>query len=121
MTYLTPIPLGDINLQDAVLELLAFVAHVFILGTALYARKKNKIFASKGFVALSVAIALGIAAAFMDFLTELYWIDAYDLYKSFMSVLQVAGLVLFAVSLILVFRFTKFLMGEGGDREAQAT
>jgi len=105
-------PFDEIDLSDAILEGLALVAFLFVLVMAFYAKKNNKIFASKGFPVLITGIALGTLSAFMDFLTEFYWIDNYELYKLTMVVFQIVGLLLFAISLMILFHFTKFLLGE---------
>ncbi|MHA1491657.1 MAG: hypothetical protein ACTSRI_18630 [Promethearchaeota archaeon] len=112
MAFLAP---SDINLQDAFLEAMSLIAYIFLFIMIFYARKKNKIFASKGFAVLILAVVLGVISAFMDFFTELYWFDEieqYTIFKSIMSSLQIASLIIFALSLVLVFRFTKFMMGE---------
>ncbi len=112
MAFLAP---SDINVQDAFLEAMSIVAYIFLLIMIFYARKKNKIFASKGFPVMIFAVLLGVLSAFMDFFTELYWFDEiehYRIFKSIMSSLQIASLLIFALSLVLVFRFTKFMMGE---------
>ena len=105
-------PLDEIDLSDAILEGLALVAFLFVLLMVFYAKKKNKIFASKGFLILITGIILGTLSAFMDFLTEFYWIDNYEAYKLTMVVFQIVGLLLFAISLMILFNFTKFLLGE---------
>ena len=110
MQFLSPIE--DINLSDAILEGLALIAYLFVLLMAFYAKKKNKIFASKGFLILISGIVLGIISAGMDFFTEFYWIDNYEQYKLTLVVFQIVGLLLFAISLMILFNFTKFLMGE---------
>lgn len=105
-------PLKEIEISDAVLEGLSLFAFLFVLLMAFYAKKNNKIFASKGFLVLITGIILGTFSAFMDFLTEFYWIDNYEVYKLTMAVFQIVGLLLFAISLMILFRFTKFLLGE---------
>ena len=110
MIFLTPST--SISTSDVILEGLSLVGYVFILFMAFYARKKNKIFASKGFPFMILAILLGTISAFMDLFSEFFWMDHYEIYKLVMSILMISGMVLFAVSLILVFRFTRFMMGE---------
>ncbi|MFX0098614.1 MAG: hypothetical protein ACFFCS_03465 [Candidatus Hodarchaeota archaeon] len=103
------------NPLDAFLEAMAIVGYAFVLVMLFHVKKKNKIFASKGFPLMVVALLLGVASAIMDFFTEIYWIkpdEAYQLFKLTYLILQIASLGLFAVSLILVFRFTRFMMGE---------
>jgi len=110
MVFLSPI--DEINLSDAILEGLALIAYLFVLVMAFYAKKNNKIFASKGFLVLISGIVLGIISAGMDFFTEFYWIDNYEPYKLTLVVFQIVGLLLFAISLMILFNFTKFLLGE---------
>lgn len=105
-------PIDGIDLSDAFLEGLALIAFLFVLVMAYYAKKNNKIFASKGFPVLISGIFLGTIAAFMDFFTEFYWIDNYEFYKLTMAVFMIVGLLLFAISLMILFHFTKFLLGE---------
>lgn len=115
MGFLT---LEQVNLQDVVLEGVSFLAYIFFFVMILYARRKNKIFASKSFSIMILALILGICSAFMDFFTELYWFENYNnylLFKSLISGLQIASLLIFAISLLLVFRFTKFMLGEDGE------
>ena len=103
------------ELRDMFLELLAIVGYAFVLIMVFYARKKNKIFASKGFPVMVIALLLGTTSAFMDFFSEIYWFDTLEIFLRFKFVyliLQIASLALFALSLILVFKFTKFMMGE---------
>ncbi|MHA1803932.1 MAG: hypothetical protein ACTSU4_05300 [Promethearchaeota archaeon] len=112
MTFL---PLEEINIQDAVLEFLSLIAYIFLFVMVFYARKKNKIFASKGFPLMVLAIIMGIIGAFMDFFTEFYWFDDinnYIIFKTAFSTLQITSLGIFALSLLLVFMFTKFMLGE---------
>ncbi|WP_371804387.1 hypothetical protein [Candidatus Lokiarchaeum ossiferum] len=110
MIFMTPAP--EINWLDAILEGLSLLGFVFILVMAFYAKKKNKIFASKGFPLMILAISMGLISAFMDLISEFYWMDNYELFKSVMSILLIVGFSLFALSLILVFKFTQFMMGE---------
>ncbi len=105
-------PAENIDFLDVFLEGLSLLGFVFIIIMAFYARKKNKIFASKGFSVMIFAILLGTVSTFMDVLSELYWFDNYEIYKLTMSILLIAGFSLFAISLILVFKFTQFMMGE---------
>ena len=100
-------PIDEIDISDAILEGLALVAFLFVLVMAFYAKRNNKIFASKGFLILIGGIVLGTLSAFMDFLTEFYWIDNYEDFKLAMAVFQIVGLLLFAISLMILFRFTK--------------
>ena len=108
-------PIAEIDIIDAILEGLALFAFLFVLLMALYAKKNNKIFESKGFPVLITGIVLGTFSAFMDLMSEFYWInnnDYYEVYKLTMAVFQIVGLLLFAISLMILFRFTKFLLGE---------
>jgi len=108
-------PIDEIDITDVILEGLALVAFLFVLLMAFYAKKNNKIFESKGFPVLISGIVLGTFSAFMDFLSEFYWInnnDYYEVYKLIMAVFQIVGLLLFAISLMILFSFTKFLLGE---------
>ncbi|MHA1718759.1 MAG: hypothetical protein ACTSWX_12570 [Promethearchaeota archaeon] len=105
-------PLKDIDLSDVILEGLALIAYIFVLMMAFYAKKNNRIFASKGFFILISGIGLGTVSAFMDFLNEFYWIDNYEIYKTLMAIFQILGLLLFAISIMILFKFTKFLLGE---------
>ncbi len=112
MGFLT---LDQINLLDVFLEAIAVVAYVFVLLMIFYAKNKNKIFASKSFPVLVLAILLGLISGIMDLFTELYWFDTFEQYQVFkliISGLQIASLVIFAMSLLLVFKFTKYMMGE---------
>ena len=104
--------IGDIDIVDAILEGLALVAFLFVLLMAFYAKNNNKIFASKGFLVLITGIFLGTVSALMNFLTEFYWIDNYEAFKLTMVIFQIVGLLLFAFSLMILFSFTKFLLGE---------
>ena len=110
MQFLSPI--DKINISDAILEGLALIGFPFVLLMAFYAKKNNKIFASKGFLVLFTGIVLGILSAFMNFLTEFFWIDYYEVFKLTMEIFQIVGLLLFAISLMILFSFTKFLLGE---------
>ncbi len=112
--FLLPNP--EVSVQDALLEGVSIVAFAFILVMAFYARQKNKIFGSRGFPIMVAAITMGLVAAVMDFLTEFLWIETlYDEYKLVMEILFIASLLVFAASLIVSFRFTRFLMGEDED------
>ena len=107
-------PINQIDLIDVILEGLAPIAFIFVLVMAFYAKKNNKIFASKGFPVLITGIILGTISVIMDFLTEFYWIEEvyYQIYKSIVAIFQILGLLLFAISLMILFHFTKFLLGE---------
>jgi hypothetical protein len=105
-------PFEEIDLADVILEGLALIAYLFVLVMAIYAKKNNKIFASKGFLILISGIVLGVLSAGMNVFSEFYFIDAYQAYKLTMVVFQIVGLLLFAISLMILFRFTKFLLGE---------
>ncbi|MHA1583696.1 MAG: hypothetical protein ACTSWL_00450 [Promethearchaeota archaeon] len=108
----------SINLLDAILEGISLVAFIFILIMVIFSKKKNKIFASKGYPILFLSICLGTFSAGMDLFTEFFWIEpGYDIYKFIMSSLNIISLALFAFALLYVFRFTKFLMGfdEGSE------
>ena len=48
-----------------------------------YAKKKNKIFASKGFPIMVIALLLGVTSAFMDFFSEIYWFDTFEQFQIF--------------------------------------
>ncbi len=112
MGFLT---IDQIDLLDVFLEGLAVVAYIFVLLMVFYAKRKNKIFASKGFPIMVLAILLGLVSASMDLFTELYWFDTfeqYQLFKSLIAGLQIASLVIFAISLLVVFKFTTYMMGE---------
>ncbi|MHA1732363.1 MAG: hypothetical protein ACTSU5_10480 [Promethearchaeota archaeon] len=107
------IPSPEVDVDDAILEGLTLVAFAFILVMAFHARRRNKIFASRGFWIMVLAITLGLVAALMDFLTEFFWIESlYEEYKLVMNLLFVSSLFLFAVALLVVFKFTQFLLGE---------
>jgi len=109
------IAIDQIDHLDVILESLAVIAYIFVVLMVFYAKKRNKIFASKGFPVMVIAIILGLISAFMDLFTELYWFDTfeqYNVFKTLIASLQIASLVIFALSLLLVFKFTKFLMGE---------
>lgn len=110
MIFITPAP--EINWLDAVLEGLSLLGFVFILVMAFYAKEKNKIFASKGFPVMVLAILMGTTSAFMDLFSEFYWLDNYEIFKLIMSILLIGGFGLFAISLILVFKFTQYMMGD---------
>ncbi|WP_457558301.1 hypothetical protein [Candidatus Harpocratesius sp.] len=104
---------SEIDLLDVILESLSLVGFIFILIMAFYANKKNPIFRSKGFPILIIGIVLGIIAAGMDLLGEFVWFDTgYDIYKMVMSILYIFSLVVFSIAIFLVFRFTRFMMGE---------
>ncbi len=107
-------PIDEIDVVDAILEGFALIAFLFVLLMVFYAKKNNKIFGSKGFLVLITGIVLGTFSALMDFLSEFYWIDEnyYERYKLTMAVLQIVGLLLFAISLMILFSFTKLLLGE---------
>ena len=107
-------PIDEIDITDVILEGLALFAFLFVLLMAFYAKKNNKIFESKGFPVLITGIVLGTFSAFMDLMSEFYWMDQkfYEFYKLTMAVFQIVGLLLFAISLMILFRFTKFLLGE---------
>ena len=112
------LPLSEVNVLDAFFEGLSLVAYVFVLVMLFYARKKNKIFGTKGFPVMILALLLGVVSAGMDFFTELYWFDEYQsylLFKSLIAIFQIASLIIFGVSLLLVFRFTRLMLGEDGD------
>ena len=75
MGFLT---LDQIDLVDALLESLAVIAYLFVILMVFYAKRKNKIFASKGFPIMVIAIIIGLLASAMDFFTELYWFDSLE-------------------------------------------
>jgi len=109
------LPFEDINLTDFLLESIAVMGYLFVLLMVFYAKKRNKIFASKGFPILVLAIILSLTSAGMDLFTEIYWFasfEEYNVFKLLIASLQIASLLIFALSLLLVFKFTKFLMGE---------
>ena len=109
--------LSEINFQDFTLETMALVGYIFVLLTIFYAKKKNPIFASKGFSIMVIAIILGAVSASMDVSTEIYYYEVgYDIFKFIMASLQIISLIMFALSLLLVFKFTKFMMGEDSQR-----
>ncbi len=107
-------PIDEIDITDAILEGFAVIAFLFVLFMVFYAKKNNKIFASKGFLVLIIGIILGTLSVIMDFLTEFYWIEKiyYQIYKSIVAIFQIVGLLFFAISLMILFSFTKFLLGE---------
>ena len=109
------LPFEDINLTDFLLESIAVIGYLFVLLMVFYAKRRNKIFASKGFPILVLAIILSFTSAGMDLFTEIYWFNTFEQYNVFkltISILRITSLVIFALSLLLVFKFTKFLMGE---------
>ncbi len=98
--------MSEIDILDAVLQAIVFIAFVFVLIVLFYAKKKNKIFASKWFLVMVLAIVMGVVSVFMDFFTELYLFDddvLFDTYKLIMVILQIASLEIFALSLVLLF------------------
>ena len=104
---------AEVDILDAILEGLTVLAYIFVLFMVLKAKRNNKIFASKGFPLLLLAIGLGTIAGGMDLFNEFFWIENnYEIFKLFMEFTKITGLLLFAISLLVVFRFTKFLMGE---------
>jgi len=104
---------AEVDLVDAILEGLTVVAYLFVFFMIIKAKRNNKIFASKSFPLLILAIGLGTIAGGMDLFSEFFWIENnYNIFKFFMEFTKIAGLLLFAISLLLVFRFTKFLMGD---------
>lgn len=107
-------PIDGIDITDVILEGFALIAFLFVLLMVFYAKKNNKIFASKGFLILITGIVLGTLSALMDFLTEFCWIENiyYQVYKLTMAIFQIVGLLFFAISLMILFSFTKFLLGE---------
>ena len=101
------------NILDIILEGLSVIAYIFILFMAFYAIKRNPIFKSKGFPVLIFGIAFGLVAAFMDFYSEFFWFEEnYSLFKTAMTIFQIASLVIFGFAMFLVFKFTTFMMGE---------
>jgi hypothetical protein len=113
MIHIIPIAFENVAVQDAILEAISLFAYFFILAAAFYARKKNKIFATKGFPIMIISIILGLIASFMDLFTEFFWIESnYEAFKLSMSVIQILSLLLFTLALMLVFKFTSYLMGE---------
>ena len=113
------LPLDQIDLLDAFLESLAILGYIFVILMIFYAKRKNKIFASKGFPIMVIAIILGLLASAMDLFTELYWFDTFEEYNVFKSViagLKISSLIIFAFSLLILFKFTKFMMGEDLDK-----
>lgn len=117
---ITPNDFKDIDFDDVILEGLALVAYLFVLLMVFYAKKNNKIFASKGFLVLISGIILGTISAFMNFLSEFYWIEPYEVYKLTFVILQIVGLFLFAISLMILFRFTKFLLGDEDIKNSES-
>lgn len=104
---------AEVDILDAFLEGLTVLAYIFVLFMVMKAKQGNKIFASKSYPLLILAIGLGTIAGLMDLFTEFFWIENnYEIFKFFMEFTKIAGLLLFAVSLLMVFRFTTFLMGE---------
>ena len=100
------LPTAEIDILDAVLEAIVLIMFVFVLIMLFYAKKKNKIFASKWFLVMVLAIVMGIVSVFMDFFTELYLFDdelQFDIYRLIMVLLQIACLEVFALSLVLLF------------------
>lgn len=111
MIGITIVP--EIDPLDLILEALSILGYLFILFMVFYANKQNPIFKSKGFPVLVFGVVLGLIAAFMDFITEIIWIENnYEAFKFVMTIFQIGGLLLFSISLYLVFRFTEFMMGE---------
>ena len=103
------------DIRDVFLEALAIGGYAFVLIMLFYAKKRNKIFASKGFPVMVIALLFGITSAFMDFFSEIYWFDTFEqfqVFKMIYLILQIISLGLFAFSLILVFKFTRYMMGE---------
>ena len=97
---------------DIILEGLSIAGYIFILIMTFEAKKKNKIFEAKPFPLIVIAIGLGLCSATMDFLSEFFYINWYTIYKFLMVGLKISSLLLFAFGLLLLFRFTSFLMGE---------
>lgn len=104
------------NIWDLILEGLSVLGYIFVLIMAFNAKKKNKIFAAKPFPIIVIAIIIGLISAIMDVCTEFLWINRYSLYKTTFGILQIASLLLFAIGIILLFRFTTFLLGENQEK-----
>ena len=100
------LPMSEIDIVDAVLQAIVFIAFACVLIVLFYAKKKNKLFDSKWFLVMVLAIGMGVVSVFMDFFTELYLIDdeaQFDTFRLIMVILQIASLEIFALSLVLLF------------------
>ena len=105
--------LAEVDVLDAILEGLTVLAYIFVLFMVMKAKRNNKIFASKGYPLLILAVGLGGIAGGMDLFSEFFWIENnYEIFKFFMEFSKIAGLLLFAISLLVVLKFTTFLMGD---------
>ena len=104
---------AEVDILDAFLEGLTVVAYIFVLFMVMKAKRNNKIFATKSYPLLILAIGLGMVAGLMDLFNEFFWIENnYHIFKFFMEFSKIASLLIFAISLLTVFRFTTFLMGD---------
>jgi hypothetical protein len=111
----TILSFSELDVLDMILEGLTLVAYIFVFIMILYAKKKNQIFGAKPFPLLMGAVGMGLFSGLMDFSSEFIWFDKsahYDIYKSIMQILKITSLVIFAIAMLLLFRFQKFLMGE---------
>jgi hypothetical protein len=109
----------NIDFQDLILESLSLIGYIFVLIMTFNAKKRNKIFAAKPFPILVIAIILGLISAFMDVLSELLWfnnVSHYNIFKSSIGFMQIASLLLFAMGILLLFRFTSFLLGDDQEK-----
>ena len=104
---------AEVDILDAFLESLTVFAYIFVLFMVMKAKRNNKIFATKSYPLLILAIGLGMLAGLMDLFNEFFWIENnYEIFKFFMEFSKIASLLIFAISLLTVFRFTTFLMGD---------
>ncbi|MHA1775186.1 MAG: hypothetical protein DRO88_04405 [Promethearchaeia archaeon] len=111
LSIITPAP--SIDELDLILEFLSLLGFLFIFIMVIYANKKNPVFRSKGYPVLLIGIGLGTIAAGMDVFDEFFWIhQGYEIFKTTMNVLFILSLTIFSFAIFLVFRFTKFIMGE---------
>jgi len=105
------------DIPDVLFEGLTVVGYMFVLVMAIYAQKKNRIFASKGFPLLVFAIGLGLVSSAMDFISEFVFINNYEIFKLIMEGFQIAGLVLFTIAMSVLFKFTQFMLGDGDTEQ----
>lgn len=106
-------PAPSLDVVDISLEVLSLLGFLFIFIMAIYANKKNPIFRSKGFPLILIGIGIGAIAAGMDVFDEFFWINqGYEYFKMTMSILFILSLTIFSIAIFLMFRFTKFIMGD---------
>jgi hypothetical protein len=117
--WLTEFDLSDV--RDIMLEFLALIGFLFLLGAVIIAMVKAPILVKHGSIEIVSFVVLGTISAIMDLFDEFAWFTqtAYDVWKWIKDILLLLGAVLLVIGFFRFFMFSSRLFGKFPEESSE--